>query len=316
MPSKKIIDKNLLYKLYITEQKSMIEISELLKLNRKTIDNNLIEYGFKENIKHNKRRRVDKDINLEKLKEKMYKLYILDSMTISQLMEEFKFTRYKIKQLLSEFNIIKEENKTKNIQPYDNKELLYKKYIIEKKSIQLIASELNCSDETISRKLKKFNIETRKNHVSFENKEKCYSNYRLLLKRSRRKFNNVLRIERLKIDKQECCICHSDKKLEVHHLRTIQDMVDNTLNYFPNIDLSIKKHRDFVSDIVQKRYDYNNINENMMTLCKKCHIGVHTNKITLNNEGLTTIPMGSTLEDWLPVEVLNISIKKYNEMKI
>lgn len=308
MPPKITIDKDKLYEMYIVEQKSLNEISEMLQLNRRTVTINLIGYGFKEDKKHNKRRRVDRHLDLNILSKDLYDDYITKNMTVSQLMKKYKFTRYKIKQLLKEFDIVKQENKTNVQQVYDNPELLYIKYIKEQKSIQLIASELNCSDETISRKLKQYNIETRKNHVSEEDREKSYSNYKLLLKRSRRRFNSTLRIERLRIDKQKCYICNNDKKLEVHHIKTIQEMVDNTLEYFKDVDISIKEHRYFISDLVQQRYDYNDLN-NMITLCKNCHIEIHTNKTTLGLEGATTIPKGSTLEDWLPMEVLDISVK-------
>ena len=301
--------------MYIVEQKSMSEISEILKLNRRTVTMNLIEYGLKEDTKHNKRRRVDTHLDLNILSKRLYDDYIVKNMTISQLMKKHKFTRYKVKQLLKQFGIVKQKNKTKEKQIYDDSTLLYTKYVEERKSIQLIASELNCSDNTISRKLKKYGIKTRKNHVPKEYREKAYSNYKLLLNRSRRKFNGVLRIKRLRIDKQKCYICDNNKKLEVHHIKTIQEMVDNTLEYFKNIDISIKEHRYFISDLVQQRYDYNDLN-NIITLCKNCHIGVHTNKTTLDLEGATTTSKEGTLEDWLPAEALDISIVKYEEMKI
>ena len=62
---KKVIDKEILYQLYVVEQKSLTEISEILNLNRRTVTINIEDYGFKDSIKQNKRRRVDKTNNLE-----------------------------------------------------------------------------------------------------------------------------------------------------------------------------------------------------------------------------------------------------------
>ena len=48
-----VIDKETLYQLYIVEQKSLTEISEILNLNRRTVTINIEDYGFKDSIKHN-----------------------------------------------------------------------------------------------------------------------------------------------------------------------------------------------------------------------------------------------------------------------
>src|SRR5574344_497908 len=288
-----IIDKETLYQLYIVEQKSLTEISEILKLNRRTITINIENYGFKDLTKHNKRRRVDKTNNLEELKQQFYQDYICDNMTLEQLVIKYGYTKYKTKQLLKEFGIVKQKNKTSNKKIYDDKELLYDLYVTKKKSIQLISAELNCSEETISRKLKTFSITTRKNHVSKSDRNKSYSNYKILLKKSRKKFNGKLRVERLKIDNFKCQCCGETTNIEVHHIKTLQSMVDNTLQYFDIKDLDSIDIIRLLANIVQERYDYNDLN-NLITVCKDCHIKIHTNKLSLNIKGQTTIPEGST----------------------
>ena len=310
-----IIDKEILYQLYVVEQKSLAEISEILKLNRRTVTINIENYGFEDSVKHNKRRRVDKTNNLEELKQQFYQDYICNDMTLEQLVNKYGYTRYKTKQLLKEFDIVKQKNKTLDRKIYDDKELLYDLYVTQKKSIQLISAELNCSEETISRKLKVFGIPTRKNHVSKSDRNKSYSNYKILLKKSRKKFNNELRVKRLKIDNFKCQCCGKTTKLEVHHIKTLQSMVDDTLQYFGIKDLSNVDIRKLIADIVQERYDYNDL-DNLITVCKDCHIKIHTNKLLLNIKGQTTIPKGSTLEDWLPTEVLDNFSKEIEKLKI
>ncbi len=310
-----IIDKETLYQLYVVEQKSLTEISEILNLNRRTVTINIEDYGFKDSIKHNKRRRVDKTNNLEELKKQFYQDYICNDMTLEQLISKYGYTRYKTKQLLKEFGIVKQKNKTSDKRIYDDKELLYDLYVTQKKSIQLISAELNCSEETISRKLKIFGIQSRKNHVSKSNRNKSYSNYKMLLKKSRKKFNNELRVKRLKIDGFKCQCCGGTTKLEVHHIKTLQSMVDNTLQYFNIKDLSNIDIIRLIANIVQERYDYNDLG-NLITVCKDCHIKIHTNKLPLNIKGQTTIPEGSTLEDWLPTEVLDNFLNQIEKLKI
>lgn len=310
-----VIDKETLYQLYVVEQKSLTEISEILNLNRRTVTINIEDYGFKDSIKHNKRRRVDKTNNLEELKQQFYQDYICNDMTLEQLISKYGYTRYKTKQLLKEFGIVKQKNKTSDKRIYDDKELLYDLYVIQKKSIQLISAELNCSEETISRKLKIFGIQSRKNHVSKNNRNKSYSNYKMLLKKSRKKFNNELRVKRLKIDGFKCQCCGGTTKLEVHHIKTLQSMVDNTLQYFNIKDLSNIDIIRLIANIVQERYDYNDLG-NLITVCKDCHIKIHTNKLPLNIKGQTTIPEGSTLEDWLPTEVLDNFLNQIEKLKI
>ena len=89
-----IIDKEILYQLYVVEQKSLAEISEILKLNRRTVTINIENYGFKDSVKHNKRRRVDKTNNLEELKQQFYQDYICNDMTLEQLVNKYGYTRY------------------------------------------------------------------------------------------------------------------------------------------------------------------------------------------------------------------------------
>ena len=310
-----VIDKEILYQLYVVEQKSLTEISEILNLNRRTVTINIEDYGFKDSIKHNKRRRVDKTNNLEELKQQFYQDYICNDMTLEQLISKYGYTRYKTKQLLKEFGIFKQKNKTSDKRIYDDKELLYDLYVTQKKSIQLISAELNCSEETISRKLKIFGIQSRKNHVSKSDRNKSYSNYKILLKKSRKKFNKELRVKRLKIDGFKCQCCGGTTKLEVHHIKTLQSMVDNTLQYFNIKDLSNIDIIRLIANIVQERYDYNDL-YNLITVCKDCHIKIHTNKLLLNIKGQTTIPKGSTLEDWLPTEVLDNFSKEIEKLKI
>ena len=310
-----VIDKEILYQLYVVEQKSLTEISEILNLNRRTVTINIEDYGFKDSIKHNKRRRVDKTNNLEELKQQFYQDYICNDMTLEQLISKYGYTRYKTKQLLKEFGIVKQKNKTSDKRIYDDKELLYDLYVTQKKSIQLISAELNCSEETISRKLKIFGIQSRKNHVSKSNRNKSYSNYKMLLKKSRKKFNKELRVKRLKIDGFKCQCCGGTTKLEVHHIKTLQSMVDNTLQYFNIKDLSNIDIIRLIANIVQERYDYNDLG-NLITVCKDCHIKIHTNKLPLNIKGQTTIPEGSTLEDWLPTEVLDNFLNQIEKLKI
>ena len=56
--------------------------------------------------------------------------------------------------------------------------------------------------------------------------------------------------------------------------------------------------------------------DNLITVCKDCHMKIHTNKLPLNIKGQTTIPEGSTLEDWLPTEVLDNFLNQIEKLKI
>lgn len=75
-------------------------------------------------------------------------------------------TKYKIKSVFSVFQAIKRHNLYRDTSPRSNKltyEIIYKKYVIENKSIKEVAYETGFSDpDVIKRTLKKFNIEIRK----------------------------------------------------------------------------------------------------------------------------------------------------------
>ena len=96
----------------------------------------------------------------------LYQKYIVEKLSASKIANELNCSPNAILSKLKKFNIPTRSNRESIIidRGIDtDKNVLYKKYVIDKCTTYDIAAELNCSQSTILRHLNKYNIPTRNN---------------------------------------------------------------------------------------------------------------------------------------------------------
>lgn len=278
MPKKIIFDYDEIYQLYVIEKKSIAKTAKILNVDRLTMSKYINNSGMKEDIQHRSERiSVHENIGVskEQLKNDIYKYYIIQNKTIAELCGIYSVTRYKMKSLLSEFGIVKIKNLTNDDKKYDNYDLLKMLYVDENRSIPLIAHICECDDDTITRKLKEFDLW--KPHHKGTNFQRRFSNPKsrtLLL--ARKKFNTRLRKQRLKIDNYCCIMCGSIHELHVHHVISLNKISEPIFEKYNCLDLEKEENRKIIADEIQQLKIYNDLN-NLMTLCSKCHYEIHRN---------------------------------------
>lgn len=146
------IDKDILYDLYLVQNKTIKECASILNVPRTAIINNLNKYKFKktkDQVKENIKKGANtkrKNISYEKLKH----LYIDLDWTQKQCAEYFNCNKDLISCRLKEYNIIKRL-------PITEEDLRYQRISL-KKSLNECANYFNCTKNAIIYNLKKYNI--------------------------------------------------------------------------------------------------------------------------------------------------------------
>lgn len=254
-------DKNWLYKKYIKDKLTTVEIAKLCKCNASFVSVKLKEFGIAtrqmgEYLSPNAKWNLLEDRNW------LYKKYIEEKLSLKRIAELCNCKEKPVVRKLKEFNIkIRKKNSNEATNPYakwnllEDKGWLYKKYKIKKHSSIEIASFCKCSDTCVLEYLKKFNIPIRDNKgknshfwkggISFE----PYCNkWTASLKEKIRNRNDRV-----------CYICgkleeDDNRKLSVHHVdyNKMQGCEDN---------IQGKKHK-----------------FNLVPLCTSCHSRTNHNR--------------------------------------
>jgi transposase len=141
------LTKNILYKEYIENKKSIKVISNEFKIATMTIYEALLRFNIE--IRKNKKYQIPRDI--------LYIEYIENNKTLDEISKIFGCSSSTIKSQLKKYKIqlrIGKPNKNSII----NEDVLYKLYIVDNLRIRDISKKFNISERYISDKLKSFNI--------------------------------------------------------------------------------------------------------------------------------------------------------------
>jgi len=217
-------DKDWMYKNYVINGLSTYKIAEIVNCDNNTVRYNLKELKIKQrNMFEAHRVRNNNLIKLEN-KEWLYEQYIINKKTTYEIAKMLSCSSGAVNTWLHNFgiplrNISECANPNAKWDLLENKDWLYKKYIINKCSAVQIAKFCNTHPTTIYKWLTKYNIPIRDNKgensylwkggISFE--PYCY------------KFNNDIKEETRDIFNRVCFLCgkseeENGKKLCVHHV--------------------------------------------------------------------------------------------------
>lgn len=171
-------------------------------------------------------------------KKELYKLYILQKKGTVEIGKELKCTAQAVMYWLKKFNIpmrsIKEANRTDRKRASTSKakkvfnftkDILFKEYVIEKKTPNQIASEIGCSWDVVRRNLLKHGFRLPQ-HSKGERGRRSSTEYRKFQKEALRKYG------------YKCEICGYNKFVNVCHIKPRfkggSDKVKNAVVLCPN----------------------------------------------------------------------------------
>jgi 5-methylcytosine-specific restriction endonuclease McrA/DNA-binding CsgD family transcriptional regulator len=146
------IEKEVLYRLYYVEKKTMQEIGNLYNCNRKLISKLLRKYDLRDGTRF---------LSLRIGKKRLIKLYIENDFTIDKISKMLGCASSTIVSRLELFKIPRKSHSEETTIIKIKKEELEKLYIVDKKSSIAIAKFYGCSKNTILKNLKKFGINRR-----------------------------------------------------------------------------------------------------------------------------------------------------------
>lgn len=138
------LNKEVLYKLYVKEQKSTNEIAKMFSCTPTTVQNKCRKYK----IKLRPRTKEIKGLN----KPTLQKLYVQEGKSMKEIAEMFSCSPYTVKDRFRKYGIARNEL---------SREVLQQLYVKDGKTIREIAEILNCSRETVRRRCKQFGIPLR-----------------------------------------------------------------------------------------------------------------------------------------------------------
>ena len=150
------IDKNILYELYINQNKNMKEIGISLNCSERTIRRYLKFYGISKKP----------DIS----KEELYNLFVISGLSQKEIASTFNTTTQRIKSLLSYYKITRPQI----VIDYNE---LREYYIDSNHTIQETANYFNVSYVTITRFIKKYQLFKDSEHRSDRIKKTCQERY-------------------------------------------------------------------------------------------------------------------------------------------
>ena len=145
------LDKEILYKRYIVEKKSTIQIGREVGCTPETINRYLREYGIP--IRSFREQREGAIFYIDK--ETLYRKYIIEKKNPAQIGKEIGCPRRTIHRHFKKYGIPSRSFRGANGKFSIDRETLYRKYITENKTPSRIAKEVGCSISTIQNYLKK-----------------------------------------------------------------------------------------------------------------------------------------------------------------
>ncbi len=235
------IDRAMLERLYVTEEKSEKEIGAIVNHDPRTVRQRLQDHGIPLREQRTHRDRISP--------ETLRRMYIADQRSITSISREFKCAAQVISDLLSEYGIEKRRNRFDGIL---TKAFLTEMYVDKEVSAKEIAKMVGCGAVAVYRHIRRHGIPTREDHSA---------EHRSFLTRCRTK-GQQRRLEIVEMLGGRCNICQRDKiKLHIHHMCYVPgDIIYD--NYPKNRP---KYYVDLYDVIVREQWRFR-------LLCGSCHM--------------------------------------------
>ncbi len=295
------LNRNFLKKHYIKKKKSIRQISKESGKARITI----VGYLKKYNIKQRTRSESAKtDIVINKIrksqlgKSKYVKIltrkvlkqkYMIENSY--QIAKDLGCSDVTIRNYLEKFGISR-RNKADCIAGYSKiltKQFLQKEYVNHKKTMHQIAQQLDYSDATIYKYLRKFNIPTIRTRINGNRlkikEHRCIDCGKEISNYKYKRCNSCAQIKRLKDPKNRPC-WKDGKSFEEYPQEFTQELKDQIRkrdNYTcQNCDMIEEEHIIVLGEVLSVHHiDYNKKNcnkNNLISLCRQCNARVNFNR--------------------------------------
>lgn len=162
----KQISKELLIKLYLEDQKTLLQIIDELVISRAKLD-----YLFK---KYNISKRLKNDYISEEI---LRQLYLIDCYSISDIMSKYDITRPCIKKLLTQYNIL--EKSISEIQKSEITKYKVKNTCLEKYGNETYLGSTKCKEKTKQTSIIKYGVDhpSKSQEVKDKVKNTCLEKY-------------------------------------------------------------------------------------------------------------------------------------------
>ena len=234
------IDRDMLERLYVTEEKSEKDIGAIMNHDPRTIRRRLREHGIPIRKQRTHRDRISS--------ETLRRMYVTVHRSIASIAREFECATQVVSALLSEYKIEKRNNRFDKIL---TKEFLTEMYTNKEMSGKEIANVVGCGAALVYKYIRLHGIQTRKDHSMGR---------RSFLLRCRME-GQQRRLDIIKMLGERCSICHSDKgQLHIHHMCYMPD--DIIYDNYPKNRL--KYYIDLYDVVVRELWRFR-------LLCNSCH---------------------------------------------
>lgn len=270
------ISEEILYQKYVLEKKSPSTVARELKRETYEMRRILKEYGFKI--------RTGNDKKSDASKLDLFDLYVNQKKSINEISSMTKSNRQTIKKELKNLGVdirshseaqLTLEGKEEILNYLKDKDWLYKKYVIERKSSVEISQKLGCVYSTVISWLRKHNIEIRddsesKIGVMIGDKHPNWKGgVTSLSGLCREYFETNIRDKIASRDGYTCQLCGKEHcVLHVHHIYHFSNIIEDVLNDNKDLDPIEDKYKLYKKIVNDEKFnDYSN----MITYCRECH---------------------------------------------
>lgn len=295
-----LIDRNVLYDLYVVQQKTMKEIGRILGHSRDAVSRAVDKYGFK---KSNNYSQYDDSLDNEWIA-----AYTQDKMSTAQIAKQYGVSHGTVKKHLVRcgvdirgFSEAQRNSFGKDALPpeLDDYDYMFDLYVVQRKELIEIAKMYACTSYTVKQKLIALNIpvrtksEDRKGRFCGSLHPNWQGGITPLTFRLRQYFEDWLSPMARQRDGYRCQLCGSKSNLHVHHIVSFSNIIHQILSEHPTLDPI--QDVDTLYDIAKDDDRFLDL-DNLITYCRDCHLyKIHKYKRTISNqasleEGSTTIP--------------------------
>ena len=281
--TKRYQNKDYLFDQIVAQQKSCAEVARLNNVS----DDTIIKYCDKYNIPHKRKiYKIEFDENFNKTICEQY----LNGTSINQISIEYDISRNIIKRAIVESGIqLRDSSESQLIMSNGTiDQRLYDAQWLEEqhwscnRSCKDIAKELGVNPNCLRRHMHNVGIRTRTNSESkvglmtgdkHPNWKGGITSLELLL---REYFHTNLAPLAAKRDNYTCQICgKTHTTLNVHHIKPFADIVHEILSEHPELNPNDSDDKMKLYDIIVNDTRFLDL-DNLVTLCKDCHIKIHS----------------------------------------
>lgn len=287
--TKQYQNREYLYDQIIIQHKSCMDVARLNHVSGDTIYKYCNEY----NIPYNKK--IYKTEFDQDAIDDICNLYIHGT-SINQISIKYNVTRKAVRRVLAEHNVEIRNLSTSQLVLYSDDidpriydaEWLKTQYWDNNKSCKEIGQELNINQSTVRRRMHNLNVRVRTNSEAkigvlagdkHPNWKGGVTPLDMLL---REYFHTNLAPLAAKRDNYTCQICGKTHTiLNVHHIIHFSTIVNEIISEHPDLNPNNPDDKMILYDIIVHDNRFLDLN-NLITLCKDCHIKIHSKKIISN----------------------------------